>query len=296
MLNPLARPCGLKFTVRRTAIAVLSTCWLFVGCSQKPADKALDHYRAAKELADDGNYEQAIVQLSAGLDLHPTYSAMLHRGYAWMMLGNFDFARVDFLKARKLGDRHGMASSNLALLSLRAGDLDKALEYSNEAIESEPIVAYCYTTRAQIYERQGHYGLALADYNTAVVLAPEDAVIFNNRGTLHSTLGDDKAALADYSKALKLEKQAICHWNRGMVLQKRRDYDKALREYTEAAKCDPLDYSSYVLRGALYEELGQKDKAAEDYRQAKQLNPNWSGPDSASPPPDPVGPPSKGKP
>lgn len=296
MLNLPARPCGLKFTVWRTAMTVLSTCWLLVGCSLNPADQAMLHYRAAKDSADAGDYEQAIVEFSAGLDLKPTYSAMLHRGYAWMMLGNFDFARVDFLKARKLGAKHGMASSNLALLSLRDGDLDEALAYSNEAIESEPIVAYCYTTRAQIYERQGQYGLALADYNTAVVLAPEDAVIFNNRGTLHSTLGDDKAALADYSQALKLDKQAICHWNRGMVLQKKGDYDKALREYTEAAKCDPLDYSSFVLRGALYEELGHKDKAAADYREAKILNPSWSGPDSAFPPPEPVGPPAESKP
>jgi len=63
----------------------------------------------------------------------------------------------------------------------------------------------------------------------------------------------------------------------GWVYFRRKDYDKAISDFTEAIGVDPKnDDLAYLLRGSAYSRLGRLDKAITDYNEAIRLNPNFA--------------------
>ena len=54
------------------------------------------------------------------------------------------------------------------------------------------------------------------------------------------------------------------------------DYIKAIALYSEAIGLDPNNHILYSNRSAAHSKLGHHDKALEDARKARELNPTWS--------------------
>jgi S1-C subfamily serine protease len=67
---------------------------------------------------------------------------------------------------------------------------------------------------------------------------------------------------------------ANAYFVRGMESFGRKDYDNAIRDFTEAIRLDPNNASSYVNRAISYEDQGNFGKAISDYNVAIRLDPN----------------------
>ncbi|MCA9073297.1 MAG: tetratricopeptide repeat protein [Planctomycetaceae bacterium] len=63
------------------------------------------------------------------------------------------------------------------------------------------------------------------------------------------------------------------HLGRGKVLQRLKDYPSALADYTEAIRLNANYAEAYQLRGEVENELGQSDAAENDFRRAREVNP-----------------------
>jgi tetratricopeptide (TPR) repeat protein len=59
--------------------------------------------------------------------------------------------------------------------------------------------------------------------------------------------------------------------NRGNAYMAKREFQKAVADYTEAIRLEPKLAPVYEHRGAAYRALGQTDKAMRDDQQAKAL-------------------------
>jgi tetratricopeptide (TPR) repeat protein len=59
--------------------------------------------------------------------------------------------------------------------------------------------------------------------------------------------------------------------NRGLVYYVKRDYSRAISDYTEAIRLDPELASAYVGRGNAYNASGEMGRADADFKQARQL-------------------------
>ena len=68
---------------------------------------------------------------------------------------------------------------------------------------------------------------------------------------------------------------AEAYYNRGTVLGKKGEYDKAIEDFTNAIKLKPDYAEAYNNRGNAWSEKGEYDKAIEDYTKAIALKPDF---------------------
>ncbi|MFP3043153.1 tetratricopeptide repeat protein [Treponema primitia] len=69
---------------------------------------------------------------------------------------------------------------------------------------------------------------------------------------------------------------AKASYDRGGDAYNRKEYDTAIREYTEAIKLNPNYMEAYNDRGMAYRAKGDNDRAIADYTQAIRINPNYA--------------------
>ncbi|MFH1424732.1 MAG: tetratricopeptide repeat protein [archaeon] len=96
--------------------------------------------------------------------------------------------------------------NNRGILYKTIGELGKALNDYNKALQLKPNDAECLNNRGNLYKTIGELGKALNDYNKSLQLKPDYAECLNNRGILYKTIGELGKALADLKKALALFK------------------------------------------------------------------------------------------
>ncbi len=95
--------------------------------------------------------------------------------------------------------------SNRGILLARSGQLEKAIEDQNTAIQLDPQSASAHINRANVYYRAARHAEALADYDQAIALsAGSFAPAFYNRALVHKALGENDAARQDLQQAAKL--------------------------------------------------------------------------------------------
>jgi tetratricopeptide (TPR) repeat protein len=69
--------------------------------------------------------------------------------------------------------------------------------------------------------------------------------------------------------------RALAYFHRGLAYSDKRDYDKAIADYSAAVKLNPAHAPSYNNRGSVYEKKGDNAKALADYSKAIQAQPNY---------------------
>ena len=151
---------------------------------------------------------------------------------------------------------------------------------------------------------------ALADYNEAIRLNPEHSRAYCGRGVVYFALGRDDLALADLDKATRARSQvceslqlsrrhprppgpkrpgpgrlrrrssaclpsrAGAYKDRGGLLVRMRQFDRAIEDLDEAIRLDPKRAAAYQNRGAAWNGLGRYEQAIEDLSKAIELDPD----------------------
>lgn len=100
---------------------------------------------------------------------------------------------------------------------------------------------------------------------------------FQERGYCWERKKEYDKAIADYSEAIRLYPEyAGAYNNRGIVLQKKQEYDKAIADYNEAIRLDPKYALAYNNRGNAWHEKQEYDKAIADYNEAIRLDSKYA--------------------
>jgi tetratricopeptide (TPR) repeat protein len=144
---------------------------------------AQQHLAAARRLAEQRQYEQAIKEFTAALDAMrttteavlqsaPDADVLLERGIAYLKLGFPDTAAADFTEVLRVRPRHAVAYGMRGECHLLLGDLYNAVRDCTEAIRWQPDNAAAYRFRGQAYLNRGQYTRAVADLEQALALAP----------------------------------------------------------------------------------------------------------------------------
>lgn len=115
---------------------------------------------------------------------------------------------------------------------------------------------------------------------TALIQAGQDAaqdlsVIYNNRGSANASKREYDRAIEDYSEAIRLSPGTSYNYReRGKAYYSKRDYDHAIQDFSEAIRLDPSDRSAYYNRGLAYLNKNDPDSAIRDSSEVIRLNPN----------------------
>jgi len=112
---------------------------------------------------------------------------------------------------------------------------------------------------------------------TPRVLTPTEVEAYeaSKRGEAAFDKKDYDKAIADYTEAIRLDPNYYNYYNRrGDAYNIKKDYDKAIADYTEAIRLDP-ESGSYLNRGNAYRDKGNYDKAIADYTEVIRLEPEY---------------------
>ena len=129
---------------------------------------------SARQAADEGNWEEAILEFNQALAENP------------------------------LWDKDPDFKHDRAIALFHLGKQAKALSELNDAVSLQPDYGYRYAARAWMKQALKDIHGAIADYQSAIALDPEDAISLNNLGLLEEQLGYFKEAKERFAAADEL--------------------------------------------------------------------------------------------
>jgi tetratricopeptide (TPR) repeat protein len=101
------------------------------------------------------------------------------------------------------------------------------------------------------------------------------AGVLVDRGNAYSKTGDPDRAIADFTQAIKVDPvSAVAYNNRANALRNKKRFAEALEDFSKALELSPMNTMVYNNRANTYKSLGKYDKAAADLDKAIELNPS----------------------
>ena len=199
-------------------------------------------FEEAKVAHDQGNYEDTIALYDDLLARSPSpilaASALMNRGNAY---------------AAK-------------------GDLDKALQDCDEAIQLDPTNAGAYVDRALVLTKESRREEAIADYNEAIRIKPQQWQAYFNRAADFRDEGELTKAIADLTEVTKLNPKFVGSYvNRGSIYVRQGKVDEAIDDYNAALQLDPNRPEVYTARASAFLRKENYGQALADLRTAVQM-------------------------
>ena len=106
--------------------------------------------------------------------------------------------------------------------------------------------------------------------------AIEAKAYFDSGSALLNRKEYDKA-IGDFTEAIRLDPNyTLAYFNRGLAYDYRGNYDKAVSDYNEAIGLEPNFVPSYFNRGIAYGHQRNYERAVSNYTQAIRLEPNYA--------------------
>lgn len=144
-----------------------------------------------------------------------------------------------------------------------------------------------YRFRAVIYSDKKLFEKAEADFNKCIELNPRGMMPYYNRAKFYESIGKNKEALADYDRVIvnarrsgnatkEEDRQAVVFKHKAKLLSKMGRLEEAIDSISAAIAINKLLPEDYTIRGELYLELREYDKALADFNQALELSPTMA--------------------
>lgn len=168
---------------------------------------------------------------------------------------------------------------NQALEALQAKDFDRAIELYTKAINSGAFkdqpeaLGAMYFNRGNAYRQKGDCTTAIVDYTKALEYVQKGDLYFS-RAACYLEQKQDDLALADLDSAVKTDPSAVSYRNaRCIMLFNRKDFAGALPDCEKALAAQPKDKNLLTAAAQANEQVGNRPRAAELYRQLLALDP-----------------------
>jgi tetratricopeptide (TPR) repeat protein len=228
-------------------------------------------------------------------------NTLVNDGNASYFAKDYDRAIAAYTEAIRLNPAIAILYCNRAGAWYGKLAYDQALADCNEAIRLDPKFANSYVARAGICIAKQEFDQAIADSTAALRLNPDDALAYMNRGNAWYGKQEFEKALDDFHEAIHLDPKSVHAWSgRGAVWLAKQEsertaegayqldnprgaapsgsparagYDRALADFNEAIRLDPIDAYSFIGRGAVWHCLEQFDNAIDDYSEAIRIDP-----------------------
>ena len=220
-------------------------------------------------------YEAAIKDFDRSVDANEDFAqAYANRGDAYLRLGNLEGALLSLAKAVELEPDNLNHYVLMGDAALAAQNTELALKSYTVAVDNAPDVVPFRQSRAKCYRQVQQHQNAINDLLAAINQDPENPELFNDLGLTLYEIEKYSEAYAQFKAASAFAPDNSLYWyNRGESAQKFGDHGQAVKDLTQAISLldDP---DAYAVRGKAYDDLGETQKAINDYDQAAKLAPD----------------------
>ena len=216
-------------------------CVFFAGCMDEPISLRDQWNDKGKSLADQGDYEEALVAYNTSLT-YDTESALTYayRGLVFYQLGRADDAMRDFEHALILNPDEKRAWIGKASIYIDTEEYMLAEQAADRAIEvadanPDKTIADAYLIRGFAHNRLGQYESALRDFDLAITFDPERKELWEHKAYSLVSMGRLTEALQCYDYLIQLYPDDPQIWNtKGSVHMALGQTTEANRAYATA--------------------------------------------------------------
>jgi tetratricopeptide (TPR) repeat protein len=175
------------------------------------------------------------------------------------------------------GPDNAFAHISLGESLAERGDTEQAMQHFKEALRAMPGNAEAYADIGQLLASQHDFDGAIRNLSLAVRLDPSHAALRNNLGAALYEQGKTAEAAEQFRAALARNPNYAQAWyNLGLALQGQPDKTAEARDgFRRAVQLEPARASYRCSLAHALSRTGQPDAAAEQYREATRLAPNW---------------------
>lgn len=133
------------------------------------------------------------------------YNAWYGLGMVCIRLGNYEHARLHFLRASQINPANVVLICCIGMVHEKLEQFGQALEQYNKAISLQPLSALARFKRAKLSLKMMRFDDAMYDLDKLVVLTPDEATVHFLRGQILKILGKKVAAVQEFTVALSLD-------------------------------------------------------------------------------------------
>lgn len=227
-------------------------------------------YRAERQRAERELAEKAKARKNADLKKSSQIKEIVRRGDKLRDAGKLQEAVTTYKAAFEIDANSAFAFDGQGQVMMLLEQWRDAIPFFDKAVRKDRTLPGPVLNRARCFIVLGDYRRALSDLNLAIQLDPMNAESFSLRAHANRELKDFPSALRDVDTALKIDDRlADPYFNRGCILSINPDTcEDAIRSFTTAIRNDPAHAMSYYLRGTIFLQQKEFDKAVRDFSSA----------------------------
>ncbi|XP_074589523.1 uncharacterized protein LOC141845357 [Curcuma longa] len=171
-------------------------------------------------------------------------------------------------------------TDNLLLLGAiyyQLQDFDACIAKNQEALAIDPHFPECYGNMANAWKEKGDINLAIQLYQTALKLRPNFADAWSNLASAYTRIGRLNDAAQCCRNALALNPRLVdAHSNLGNLMKAQGLYQEAYNCYLEALRVQPTFAIAWSNLAGLLMEVGDPNRALLYYKEAVKLKPKFA--------------------
>lgn len=219
-------------------------------------------YFKAIKLLNQGNLTDALIEFDKMLDRKPKYYAMVQYAFFLIKAGEYEKAEKLYnnyifkdISKKKPKDKI-LSDINYALLVWKKGDLDYAIELTEDLLEKYKTTSI-YVNLGLFLILKGDYEKALKVNLEAYDFSPENLGVLDNLGMNYYYLGDYENSKKIYEQLFSIKENpsfADCYFNYGRLLNKL-DQKETAKAFLEKALTAEFSVFSSVTKEHVEEEL-----------------------------------------
>ncbi|MBE9238219.1 TIGR03032 family protein [Anabaena aphanizomenioides LEGE 00250] len=235
---------------------------------------ARSQFEKGKQLAKQGNIEQAIICLQTAINLQPDYIAAYNQlGNAWQILGKWPEAIAAYHQLLEINPNVAAAHSNLGAIWQLQNQNEKAMLAYQQAIQIQPEFALAHLNLGKLLATQGNLHSARATLQTALRLQPDIAETHHQLGNVLQQLGDIPQAIACFQNALQIQPTFIeALHSLGCLFLRQQELTQAQQCFEQILTRQPDHINAQINLGHVLKIQNQLPQALASYEQALKLN------------------------
>ena len=185
-------------------------------------------------------------------------------------MGKIEEAKDEVRQVLQLQPRSDSAHLVLSRIHADKGDWTPAIREAEEAIALRPAFWRNHVQLGETLMRAGRRDDAIAAYGRLVELQPDSPRGYQRLGTALQAAGRHDEAFENYEKAIAAGASWATFSNVGTSYYWQKEYALAAKAYRRAIALAPNEPEPYANLGDALQRLGQRERAAENYRRAVQ--------------------------
>ena len=263
----------------------------------RDATMAGAYYRLGVEnLHEPSNTDRAVEHLEKAVELDET-NAEYHYMLAEAYTANFEYAglvRMPFIAPKVKSQlelavkcnpgstvyREALVNYYVFAPAILGGSYQKAHEQSDEITRIDPYVGML--AHAGVYAEEGESGKAVNLYKKAIYSRPGSWEAYHHFGSYYFGIGELDAAIVMFKKYVEVApEQAESHYQLGRAFQQKRMYPETIQSFQKSLELDPSRTPLVFRIAQLYEFMGNKVLAREEYQRYLSMVPGGRAADDA---------------